>query len=141
MDVFVIPERAIEAFESLTQTRVTVHDLRGRLRPFLPPERFQHVHPLCAAVKVRNGDACVDFSVTRLRREISSTPEGRVQVCFAGLVEFVVPVFERKQLEWVLFAGPRTPGILAGAVRDGAPPPRVSPWTPGAQMPPPIDDA
>src|SRR5471030_306209 len=96
MDVFAVPEKAIEAFEALTHTRVTVHDLRGTLRPFLPPERFQHMHPLCCAVKVRHSDSCIAWGVTQLRREISAAPDGRIQVCFAGLVEAVVPVFERR---------------------------------------------
>jgi AraC-like DNA-binding protein len=142
MDPFSVPEQAIQAFERLSDTRVSVHDLVGTLIPFLPPERFRHIHPLCAAVKVHHGESCIDFSIRRLRREISSQPDGRVQVCFAGLVEFVVPVFQRRQLEWVFFAGPRTPGRkLRNAVRDTNPLPKPSPWPAGTAMPPPIDDA
>ena len=141
MDVFTVPEKAIEAFEALTHTRVTVHDLRGTLRPFLPPERFQHTHPLCCAVKVRHSDNCIAWGVTQLRREISASPDGRIQVCFAGLVEAVVPVFERRQLQWVLFAGPRRPGKLSGAARDSAPPPSPAPWVKSTVLPRPIGDA
>jgi AraC-like DNA-binding protein len=141
MDPFAVPEQAIRAFEWLNDSRVTVHDLVGTLRPFLPPERFQHIHPLCAAVKVHHGDGCIDFAVRQLRSQIPSQPDGRVQVCFAGLVEFVVPVFQRRQLEWVFFAGPRTPGRkLRGAVHDTNPPPKPSPWPRGTEMPPPIED-
>src|SRR5579862_6245448 len=140
MDSFLVPRKAIEAFETLTHTRVTVHDLNGSLRPFLPPERFQHMHPLCCAVKIRHSDSCIEWGVTRLRREISAAPEGRVQVCFAGLVEFVVPVYERRRLQWVLFAGPRTAGKLSAAARDPSPPPRPSPWPKSTELPAPIDD-
>jgi AraC-like DNA-binding protein len=140
-DPFAVPEQAIQAFERLSDTRVSVHDLVGTLTPFLPPERFRHVHPLCAAVKVHHSESCIDFGIRRLRREISSQPEGRVQVCFAGLVEFVVPVFQKRQLEWVFFAGPRTPGRkLRNAVRDTNTLPKPSPWPAGTAMPPPIDD-
>lgn len=54
--------------------------------------------------------ACVDFEVTRLRRALPTFPEGRVHVCHAGLLEWVVPVFADQQLEWVLFAGVRRVG-------------------------------
>ena len=140
MDTFLVPRQAIDAFESLTSTRVTIHDLVGTLRPFLPPERFQHTHPLCCAVKVRHSDNCIAWGVTCLRREISAAPEGRVQVCFAGLVEVVVPVYERRRLQWVLFAGPRTAGKLTCAARDQSPPPRPSPWSKSEPLPSPIDD-
>lgn len=142
MDFFSVPERAIEAFERLTATRVTVHDLRGSLQPFLPPERFQHMHPLCCAMKINHSDACIDFDATRLRREISAAPEGRVQMCFAGLVECVVPVFQNRELDWVLFAGPRLRGTaLSCATRDDAPPPRTSPWPCRTPLPSAINDA
>src|SRR5262249_40815472 len=85
-------------------------------------------------------ESCIEWGVRRLRREISATPEGRVQVCFAGLVEFVVPVYERRRLQWMLFAGPRIAGNLTYAARDPAPPPRPTAWPKSTQMPAPIDD-
>ena len=141
MDKFAVPEQAIEAFERLTQTRVTVHDLRGSLMPFLPPERGAHIHPLCAAMKVNHSEACVNFDVRRLRREISGLPDGRVNVCFAGIVEFVVPVFQAHELEWIFFAGPRSAGSkLSIAARDTQAMPGKSPWPRGTAPAKPIDD-
>ena len=141
MDNFSVPEQAIEAFERLTATRVTVHDLRGSLRPFLPPERATHIHPLCAAIKTSHSDACVNFDVRRLQRDLAGLPEGRVNVCFAGIVEFVVPVFKAHELEWVFFAGPRSAGPkLSVAARDTQPPPGKSPWPRGTPLAKPIDD-
>lgn len=140
-DPYAVPEQALRAFERLTGLNATVHDLAGTLVPFLPPERFIHTHPLCTAVKVCHAAACVDFGVHRMNREIADQPDGRVQVCFAGLVEFVVPVFMKKTLAWVLFAGPRTPGKrLHRAVRDTQPPPRPKPWPKSAKLPAPVDD-
>jgi AraC-like DNA-binding protein len=124
MDLFAVPEQAIQAFERLSGLRVTVHDLRGTLWPLIEPVRTQHNHHFCKVVRTNHPEACVAFCVTRLRREIPNHPAGRVQVCHAGLVEFVIPVFRKKQLEWVLFAGPRVAGKkLQQAARDTAPPP------------------
>lgn len=134
-------ERALDSFEQIHGLRVTVHDMAGNLVPFLPPERFQHQHPLCRAVKQHHAQACVSFGVDRLRRDIATWSDGRVQVCFAGLVEFVVPVFRKHSLMWVLFAGVRMPAAhLPSAVRDTAPPPRKSPWKAGTKMPAPVDE-
>ena len=131
----------MSAFEKLTGLQVTLHDLSGSLWPFLPPERMYHSHPLCRAVKVHHERACLDFSCTRLRKEISEQPYGRVQVCHAGLVEFVAPVSGREGVEWILFAGVRTPGPgLREAVRDTTPSPRPNPWPKGTRMPDPLDD-
>jgi len=141
MESFSIPEAALAAYENLSRLRVTVHDLEGTLWPFLPPERFQHMHPLCVAVKVRHDRACVDFGVKRLRREIPTQPHGRVQVCHAGLVELVAPVFREGRLVWVLFAGPRRAGNLPNAVRDTTPPPARTPWARGTPLPTPLDEA
>jgi len=112
------------------------------LWPFLPPERFQHAHPLCQAVKVFHADRCVEFGITQLRRDLAARPEGRVQVCFAGLVEVVVPVFRRGALEWVLFAGPRRPGRdLRDVVRDTQPPPSRTVWPKRTVLPEPAGEA
>lgn len=103
-----IPETALRAFEQTHSLRVTIHDLSGSLWPFLAPERFQHTQPICQAVKlIGRANSCVAWEVTRQRREIAAIPEGRVQVCHAGFVEWTVPVFGKEGLEWMLFAGVR----------------------------------
>ena len=111
-----MPEVAIVAFERAHNLRVTVHDLHGSLWPFLAPHRFQHEQPICQAIKhLGRQNLCVRWEITGLRREAATIPEGRVQVCHAGLVEWAVPVFNDNQLDWVLFAGVRSvaPGLVA----------------------------
>jgi AraC-like DNA-binding protein len=106
MDRHAVPELALTAFERLHGLVVTVQDLRGDLSPFLLPERLRHRHPLCNAVK--NGGferTCVAFDVHRLRQELAFHPDGRIQVCHAGIMEAVVPVFSAEGLDWILFAG------------------------------------
>jgi AraC-like DNA-binding protein len=140
-DLFETPEIAIQAFERVHRLQVTIHDLVGTLWPFLSPERFQHSHPLCQAVKVLHPTRCVEFGVTRMRRELPQYPHGRVHICFAGLVECVVPVFRQENLEWVIFAGPRLAGPnLQQAVRDTQPAAK-SLWPAGTGMPSRVNDA
>lgn len=99
------PEWAIQVFENLTGLRVVAHDLNGTLGAFLKPERFEHRSPRCAAVKARHDWACREFEIDRLRKEIGDFPEGRYHCCHAGYLEWVVPVFLKDRLAWVLFAG------------------------------------
>lgn len=106
-DMMEIPERAIQAFERQGGLQVVVHDLTATLGPFLQPERFKHRSPCCIAVKARHDWACVDFEITRLRAELPDFPEGRYHRCHAGFMEWVVPVFIKGRLAWVLFAGQR----------------------------------
>lgn len=141
-DLSHVPELAITAFERLSGLTVTVHDLDGRLSPYLPAGRFHHHAPLCAIVKTGAfGHACIDFSVTQLRPQIVKQRAGRVQVCHAGLVEWVVPVFHPSgdDIRWLFFAGQRTAGRLKQVTRDARPPtPRQ--WPASAKVPPPVDD-
>lgn len=108
-DLLEIPERALTAFENLTQLRVAIHDLAANLSPYVKPERFKHLSPCCTAVKATRDWACVDFEVTRLRQEIGHYPEGRYHLCHAGLLEWVMPVQVEGKLLWILFAGQRRP--------------------------------
>ena len=114
-------ERAIAAFERLHRLTVTVHDLRGDLWHHLAPERLSHRHPLCRAVKNQaHARRCEAFELESLRAQLARSGLGRVHVCHAGLVEWVVPVRSERGLDWVLFAGPRRAGQLA-ALRDSQP--------------------
>lgn len=113
------PEWAIQVFEDLTGLRIVVHDLNAKLGPFLPPERFRHRSPCCAAVKARHDWACMDFEITRLREQLLDSPEGRYHTCHAGFMEWVLPVFIKDRLAWILFAGQGTAaGPFQHLVRD-----------------------
>jgi AraC-like DNA-binding protein len=102
-----VPEWAIQVFEKQNDLRVVVHDLTATLGPFLQPERFKHRATCCIAVKARHDWACMDFEMTRLRAELPDFPEGRYHRCHAGFMEWVVPVFIKERLAWILFAGQR----------------------------------
>lgn len=137
-----IPEYAIQVFERIHHLNVTVHDLSGSLTPFLQPHRFHHRSPLCLTVKAQGyAHACWDFELNRLRSDLAGLPEGRIHVCHAGLVEWVVPVFEQEKLVWIVFAGPRLPGPrLSSAVKLTASFRKKSPWTKRAKLPPAIGE-
>jgi AraC-like DNA-binding protein len=137
-----LPENAIRAFETWSGLRVTVHDIGRTLWQFLSPDRWIHRIGLCDAVKESpHGARCIEFAMKRLRAEIPDYPDGRIHVCPAGLVEWVVPKFNEGALEWVFFAGVRYPGRgLTAAVPRPGPPLRPSPWPAGVRMPEPVQD-
>jgi len=135
-----VPERAIQAFEQIHRLRVTVHDLRGSLTPAINRDRTRHTHPLCHCVKSSGGESsCAAFEVVRLRADLHAFPEGRCHVCHAGLVEWVAPVYHELELDWVIFAGVRTPGPgLFPACREPLTRWQRPPWKAGTLMPPPV---
>jgi len=105
-----VPSAAVAAFERQTGLSIAFHDLGGYLRGFLPPERMMHVTPPCLAVKALEMARCMRCDVDFTRADLSRTPAGRVQICHAGFVEWVVPDYTGTRLEWTLFAGQRLPG-------------------------------
>jgi AraC-like DNA-binding protein len=135
-------ERAIQAFEQIHKLQVTIHDLRGSLMPSINGERHQHRHPLCRCVKAAHGEwPCLSFEIVRLRAELPACPEGRYHICHAGLVEWITPVYDGLDLEWVLFAGVRMPGKKLGPVRRGTPTRwQRPPWDARIALPPPVDE-
>lgn len=138
------PETAIQAFERIHRLHVTIHDLRGNLAPLLHVTRAWHRDPLCRCVKAGGGESkCVNFEMFHLRREAHALAEGRFHVCHAGLVEWVLPVYRGAaglELEWMLFAGVRTPGPGVGsAIREVPTRWAQLPWNPGTPLPPPVD--
>ncbi|MDD5350380.1 MAG: AraC family transcriptional regulator [Chthoniobacteraceae bacterium] len=137
-----VPERAIQAFEKIHRLHVTVHDLRGSLTHAVRRDRTHHTHPLCLCVKAAGGEPrCATFEIIRLRPALHAFPEGRCHVCHAGLVEWIAPVYDGPELEWVLFAGARTPGAgLTPACAEPRTRWRRSPWQASAAMPPPVED-
>ncbi len=143
-NLFEIPEISLSAFENITKLTITVHDLAQSIWRFLPPGRLYHQGPYCTPVKSGFLDArCRAFEVTRLRGELTEYPQGRVQVCHAGLVEWMYPVRRGEGTEWVLFAGQRTPGAdLRSAFRDRGQHTlaRDLPWPKGMKLPPPVGE-
>ncbi len=127
-----VPERAIQAFEQIHRLMVTAHDLSGTLMPSLANPRFQHTHPICRCVKAVGAERhCVALEVLKVRATVHAFPEGRYQVCHAGLLEWVVPVYHEFELEWVIFAGPRMPGkTIRTAHREPLTRWEKQPWNP-----------
>jgi AraC-like DNA-binding protein len=102
-------ERAARAVETVCGLRVCIHDLCGRLGVEFPPSRAWHGGPICAAVKLSTHfQRCHDFEVGQLRPQLGRWREGRIQRCHAGLIEWMVPVFDREDHPLaVVFAGQR----------------------------------
>jgi len=76
-----------------------------------------------------------------LRANVHLWPEGRYHVCHAGLVEWVTPVYAELELEWVLFAGVRSPGPgLVSAMREPLTDWERPPWDARVPMPAPVED-
>lgn len=142
-NLYQIPSQAIAAFEATTGLSVSVHDRSKSLLLLLPPERFMHQSPLCKMVKAAGFEqACIRFDAQQTHEDLLTQPDGRVQCCFAGLVECAVPVFFQNKLEWVLFAGPRWPGAaLTQVARDVQPPPPKTLFTEWPDPPRAIGDA
>jgi len=140
-DLYQVPNQAVLAFEKMTGLQITLHDLGGRFHGFLPHQRFTHQAPLCLAVKASKQDSCTLFDAQQTHKALRELPQGRVQVCHAGLVEFVAPLYRAERLEGVLFAGQRMPGRLPDATRDPNPPTRPAPWRKDTPLPPRVDDA
>lgn len=108
---FETPQIAIKAFEMATGLSISVHEYTGALWGFLPPSRFLHMNPVCVAAKSMRLQACIRFDVLQTETALVHEPQGRVQVCHAGLVEWVVPTFLDGQIQRVFFAGQRKPGL------------------------------
>lgn len=110
------PEAAIRAIEAVTGLRICVHDLCGGFSGALAPERAMHGGPLCAAAKRGPGErACFAFEVTDLRPLLGRWPDGRIHRCHAGLIEWMVPLFD---------GGGRPLAVIFGGQR------RAQGWTP-----------
>lgn len=136
-DPYLQPELSIGCFERWSGLTITVHDLQGRLEPYLAPSRHWHVTSSCAAVKrSAHGLKCIAFDAQRVHADAPLFPQGRVQICHAGMVEAVVPVLRGTVIELVLFAGQRSAGsnlLMATDPQEPTPLPR------GAPRPRPID--
>lgn len=138
-DWFDVPLNSIDAFEKATKLSVCVHELSGVLWPFLPPHRYLHNNPACAAAKAHDLPACVRFDVTAVRGAMAEQPEGRIHVCHAGVVEWVVPMIREGMLQRVLFAGQRRPGASLQCVQP-LPVAIKEPWAHHLRALDPVDD-
>lgn len=139
-EIFDIPALAVAAFERTTGLNVAFHDLSGQLVGYLSPERFAHNTPPCLAVKTRYQDECSACDINFTRTSLKDTPAGRVQICHAGMVEWVIPAFLNDRLEWVMFCGQRTPGPrLTKFLKTPGGPMSPSPLN-AAKLPAPVDD-
>lgn len=138
-DWFDTPLSAILAFEKLTRLHVSVHEMSGALWSFLPPERFLHMEGACVAAKSVALERCVKFDVVQTRSAMAVLPEGRVHVCHAGLVEWVVPTIKNGKLQRLFFAGQRRPGPKLTCF-SGATDPVHTSWAHHVRALDPVDD-
>lgn len=99
-------EYAIQCFERITGLSLVVHDINNRLWGELEQSRFQHGHALCQKVKQGKSHKCIAFEIDLFRSQAAECTSGRIHRCFAGLIELVLPVFDKQKLSLVLFAGP-----------------------------------
>ena len=124
-----VPQVAFAAFERMTGLHVAVHDGSGRLWPLLPPDRFEHLNPVCRSIKNLRQSACTAFDSKLVHQRATGHPQGFIKVCHAGLVEWVVLA----RCGALLFAGVRRPGPgLDQVVSDPAPLSHAGPWTAAA---------
>lgn len=120
-------ELGARAVEAVTGLSLCIHDLSGRLGVEFPVARSWHGGPVCALVKASvHEPRCVEFEIFQLRPELGRWRNGRIHRCHAGLVEWMVPVFDAAdQPAAVLFAGQRRAAGFEPAVlqkRSGAVP-------------------
>ena len=107
-----LPERSIQAYESLAGLQICVHDISGSLHAVLDPTRHMHNSNFCRAIK--NGPEqwrCYQLEFTELRADLETLRRrnGRMHRCHAGLIEWVVPVHGDGHVHAILFAGQRRP--------------------------------
>ncbi len=141
MDDGAVPAIAIEAFERLTKLHVCIHDHSRSLWPFLSPDRFEHLNPLCRSIKTLRQPACSAFDAELVHQRAGAAPAGLVKVCHAGLVEWVVPLISGGSLQSIIFAGVRRPGArLDKVLADPSPLPRAGPWSARVAALPAVDD-
>lgn len=137
-DFFEIPELAIKTFETWSGLHVVVRDIEeNKLVPYLPPCYVKHSQPLCAAIKgSQYRIKCHNFEWVFMRNEIIKFPHGRIHVCHAGLLEWIVPVFLDGELALMLFAGQRLAGPdLSDLYYDPAPSSVPLPWKKDTALP------
>ncbi|WP_372808865.1 PocR ligand-binding domain-containing protein, partial [Pontiella sp.] len=115
-------EAALQDVERAFGIRLTIHDLKGRLRhpdgqPLLPG-RNVHQHPCCRRMRYKEpgwNRRCYDDCFKQTEHTANTLQKPFVKRCWKGMAELLVPVFLRNQ---------HLLSILAGVFRhpDGIPP-------------------
>lgn len=108
MNIFDLPQQAVDAFERSTHWRVTIHVLDPQIWSMLPPNLHSHLTQVCQLAKQMGDERCIAFDQQAVRLELERRPEGFVKLCHAGLVECVVPVTGHdatRAVRLVVFAG------------------------------------
>jgi AraC-like DNA-binding protein len=134
-----IPMNAILSFEHVTGLSVTIHEVSGALWPFVSPERHLHMNPVCVAAKSAAMAECVRFDAVDTRAAMAHQTAGRVHVCHAGVVEWVVPSIRDGRLQRVFFAGQRRPGKHLTAAQGASVNPHKA-WTAHVAALQPVED-
>ncbi len=102
-----VPLQSIEFFEKITRLRVTINDIAGNLRPFLPDIYFTHDRSeLCRQIKKEHTDLrCNALDLHWIKKNIYNYRSGMVKLCHAGLIEIVQPLYIADGLQAIFFAG------------------------------------
>lgn len=98
-------ENSLRCFEYWSGLEITVHDLTGRIRQFLPQERFAHRCEKCCKEKLNREKLCKTFDIQMLQNEAWALNSGGCKLCHAGLLEWVMPIVDSNQRWGILFAG------------------------------------
>lgn len=99
-------EGAFTAFEKLHGLSATLHDLDGRMRSLVNPQRLVHRHDTCVAMKASALQLCLGFDVEKVLREAHQTTRGAIRHCPHGLSEGLLTCLRGQRLAWAIFAGP-----------------------------------
>jgi AraC-like DNA-binding protein len=101
-------EFSLRCVEKNTQLMITIHDLKNQLGGALEYSRFIHRHPLCFKQKniYQQTHKCVKYEKEDFQAVAAENIQGRLNRCFAGVTEMVLPLFIKEDLHLVIFAGP-----------------------------------
>jgi AraC-like DNA-binding protein len=130
VNIFDLPQQAVDAFERSTHWHVTIHVIDPKIWSMLPPSLHSHLTQVCQLAKQMGDERCVAFDQHAVRRELESQPDGFVKICHAGLVECVVPVVRHdgaRTLRLVIFAGQGRAGSDLHTIKPLQSPVRMEP--------------
>lgn len=102
-----IPEQAIQCFEELTGTCVACY-VHSAIFTQALKQRIHNTLP-CNEMKKYSERHCIQYDCLGLCRDAWKFPEGGVKLCYAGILEWVMPVMREGKLLCLLTAGIRRP--------------------------------